>query len=164
MASMQEGIRAEVPAEWNELTERIIASAIEVHSILGPGLLESLYEAAMEFELKRTGLKVVRQRPLRLRYKEIEIGEMKLDLLVEDLVVVELKAIEKVHPVHLAQLLSYLRSADMPLGLIINFNHTRLVDGLHRRINPDSIRLRSPAFPQRHSALSGASAFKSTSC
>jgi GxxExxY protein len=153
--------RVEVPGAWNQVTERIITAAIEVHSILGPGLLESLYENALEYELKKCGLIVAKQRPLRMKYKEIEIGDMKLDLIVEDLVVVELKAIEKVHPVHLAQLLSYLRSADLPLGLLINFNHTRLVDGLHRRINPDSTRFSFPPSPQRHSALSGASAFQS---
>jgi GxxExxY protein len=155
------GGRVEVPEAWNRVTEQIISAAIEVHSILGPGLLESLYEAAMEYELKRAGLVVARQRPLRMKYKEIVLGDMKLDLIVDDLVVVELKAIEKIHPVHLAQLLSYLRSADMPLGLLINFNHTRLVDGLHRRINPDSTRLLSPVSSPRHSALSGTSAFKS---
>lgn len=153
--------RVEVPEEWNRVTERIIAAAIEVHSILGPGLLEGLYEGAMECELKLAGLHVERQRPLRLQYKGTEIGEMRLDLLVENLVVVELKAIEQIHPVHLAQLLSYMRSADIPLGLAINFNHTRLVDGLHRRINPDSTRLHSIASSQRLSALSGGSAFKS---
>ncbi len=155
------GGRVEVPDAWNRVTEQIITAAIEVHSILGPGLLESLYEAAMEYELKRAGLVIARQRPLRMKYKGIEIGDLKLDLVVNDLVVVELKAIEKVHPVHLAQLLSYLRSADTPLGLIINFNHTRLVDGLHRRINPDSTRLSASVSSQRLSALSGASAFQS---
>ncbi len=125
----------QVPAEWNQITERIIASAIEVHSALGPGLLESLYEEAMAHELRDRGLVVDRQRSVCMRYKGHEIGNLRLDLLVEELVIVGLKCIERISDVHGAQLLSYLRSANLPLGLLINFNHVRLTDGVARRIN-----------------------------
>ena len=132
-----------VPVEWNSVTERIIAAAIEVHTLLGPGLLESLYEQALAYELKSAGLTVERQRTIRLKYKEIELGDMRLDLIVENLVIVEIKAIERTLDVHSAQLLSYLRSADLPLGLLLNFNHTRLMDGVTRRINPNCTRLKN---------------------
>jgi GxxExxY protein len=147
----------DVPAAWNELTGRVIACAIEVHATIGPGLLERLYEEAMAAELADAGLRVERQRPLRLRYKGRELGDLRLDLVVEDLVIVEIKAVEQVHDVHAAQLLSYLRSADLPIGLLINFSHPRLTDGLHRRLNDRCSRL--PAPPPRPSALSENSAF-----
>lgn len=129
-------LRAQVPEQWNVVTERIIGLAMEVHSVLGPGLLERLYEDAMVHELECAGMRVQRQYPVRLRYKEIELGEQRLDLVVNELIVIELKSIEKVSDVHLAQLVSYLRSAKLPLGLLINFNVPRLKEGLFRRINP----------------------------
>lgn len=125
-----------IPASWNDVTGAIIAAAIEVHSILGPGLLERLYEDALAHELAERGLRLERQRPIRLRYKAVAIGDLRIDVVVEDLVVLELKAIERVLPVHRAQLLSYLRSADLPLGLRINFNEARVRDGMARIVNP----------------------------
>lgn len=128
----------QIPVEWNNLTSLIIASAIEVHSRLGPGQLEHLYEEAMVVELGLRGLPFARQRPIRLKYKGVDIGDMRVDLIVADLVVVELKCVERVLAVHLAQLTSYLRSTGLPLGLLINFNHVSLTNGISRRINPHS--------------------------
>jgi GxxExxY protein len=130
----------EVPRAWNEVTERIIGAAIEVHSHLGPGLMERQYEAALRHELGEAGLRFESQRTISLAYKTIVLPEQRLDLVVENLVVVELKSVEAVHEVHLAQLLSYLRAADLPLGLLLNFNTSTLVQGLHRRINPAAVR------------------------
>lgn len=129
------GVKRLLPESWNRVTERVIACAIEVHSQLGPGLLESLYEQAMVCELTDAGLRVERQRPLRMLYKGRDIGDLRLDIVVESLVIVEVKVVESVLDVHLAQLLSYLRSADLPLGLLLNFAKPRLVDGLSRKIN-----------------------------
>lgn len=137
----------EVPAEWNLITERIIGCAIEVHSHLGPGLLERLYEVALIHELRESGLDVVAQVPVTLRYKTIDLPEQRLDLVVNDLVVVELKSVEAVHEIHLAQLLSYLRSINRPLGLLINFNVPLLIKGVYRRINPRAIPIADPLVP-----------------
>jgi GxxExxY protein len=131
-----------IPAAWNEVTREIIAAAIEVHSVLGPGLLERLYEDAFAYELVERGLRLERQRPIRLRYRAIDIGDLRIDLVVESLVVIELKAIERVLDVHRAQLLSYLRSADLPLGLLINFNEARVRDGMARIVNPHAAAMR----------------------
>jgi len=130
-----------VPEAWNLITESVIGAAIEVHSVLGPGLLERLYEEAMAVELRSRGLAFERQRLIRLAFKGQQRGDLKIDLVVENLVIVELKAIERVLDVHAAQLTSYLRSSDLPLGLLINFNHARLAEGITRRINPRSSRL-----------------------
>lgn len=130
-----------IPQAWNAVTESIIAGAIEVHSVLGPGLLERLYEEAMVIELRERGLDVQRQRPIRLSFKGQQLGDLRIDLVVEDLVIIELKSIERVLDVHGAQLLSYLRSADLPLGLLINFNHAKLTDGLSRKVNARCSRL-----------------------
>lgn len=125
-----------LPAAWNALTEKIIGAAIEVHAVLGPGLLEKLYEDAMCIELHRLGLPFARQRSIQMIYKGEPIGDLRIDLVVQDLVIVELKSTDGICDAHRAQLLSYLRSADLPLGLLINFKHARLVDGVSRRINP----------------------------
>jgi GxxExxY protein len=124
----------DVPSEWNRITETIIASAIGVHSLPGPGLLERLYEEAMVYECTRRGLGVKRQVSINLAYKDISLGEQVLDLVVDDLVVVELKSVKAVLDVHTRQLVSYMKSAKLPLGLLINFNVSRLKDGLHRRV------------------------------
>ncbi len=129
-------LRMVIPAEWNELTESIIGAAIEVHRELGPGLLEKIYEEAFDYELRLRGMRVRRQIPIRLKYKGIELPEQKLDIVVNELVVVELKAVESVSDVNLAQLVSYLCAADAPLGLLINFNMVLLTRGVYRRINP----------------------------
>lgn len=154
-------IRKQLPRDWDHLTNRIIGCAIEVHSNLGPGLLEKFYEEALVCELEHAGLRFSRQHLINMMYKGRPLGEYRLDLVVEQLVIVELKVVEKVLDVHGAQLLSYLRSANLPLGLLINFNHTRLVSGVTRRINDRSPLVRalpdlSPSFspPSEHSELS----------
>ncbi len=123
-------------AEYDKLTENIIGAAIEVHRELGPGLLESVYEACLIKELQHRGLKYQSQVRLPVIYKNEEIGkDFFIDVLVEDAVVVELKAIEIVLPVHEVQLVTYLKLARKRLGLLINFNVPVLRDGLHRKVN-----------------------------
>lgn len=118
-----------------QLTESIIGAAIEVHRELGPGLLESAYEQCMVRELERRGLQTVRQVELPITYKGEALNcGYKIDLLVEGQVVVELKAVEKVLPVHQAQLLTYMKLSRRRIGLLINFNVKLLTEGLHRRV------------------------------
>lgn len=123
--------------EDNEITEAIIGAAIEVHKLLGPGLLEATYEICLAYEIgKRSGLDVVRQNILPVRYKEIVLEEgYRIDLLVGNRIIVEVKAVEKILPVHESQLLTYLRLTGLPLGLLINFNVPVLKDGIVRKIN-----------------------------
>jgi GxxExxY protein len=118
--------------ELNKLTERIIGCAIEVHRQLGPGLLESVYEAAMPIELELAGLAYERQKIVPVVYKGHLIGEHRLDLLVEDAVVVELKSVERFDPLFQAQVMSYLKLTGKPVGLLINFNSRLLKEGIHR--------------------------------
>jgi GxxExxY protein len=121
--------------EKAELTELIIGAAIEVHRELGPGLLESAYEAALAHELALRGVRFARQKEMPVRYKGflIEVG-YRLDLLVEDHVIVELKAVTEMHPIYEAQLITYLRLSNIRVGLLINFNVPRLKEGIIRRI------------------------------
>lgn len=107
---------------------------MEVHSALGPGLLERLYEEAMAQELRLRSIPFQRQVPVRLSYKGAAIGEQVMDLVVGGIVVVELKSVNQVPDLHLAQLVSQLRSTRIPLGLLINFNVPRLRDGIYRRV------------------------------
>lgn len=120
----------------NDLSGRIIGAAIKVHSALGPGLLESAYEACLKHELSKSGIEVKSQVSLPVFYDSvmIDIG-YRLDLLVEDCMIIELKAVEKVSLLHEAQLISYLKLSGKKLGLIINFNVSRLKDGITRRGN-----------------------------
>ena len=119
-----------------ELTRKIIGSAIEVHKVLGPGLLESAYLAAMQYELKAAGLWVRAQVPMPLVYKgQVQEVGFRLDLLVEEEVIVELKAVEHLAPVHFAQVLTYLRLSDKKLALLMNFNTKYLKNGIHRIVN-----------------------------
>jgi len=116
-----------------ELTERIIACAIAVHRELGPGLLESIYEEALTIELAASGLRFVRQVEMPVAYKGTPLsGSFRMDLVVENRVVVELKAVEAILPVHEAQLLSYLRMGGWEVGLLINFKTALLRDGIRR--------------------------------
>lgn len=124
-----------IPREWNDLTQQIIGAAMRVHTALGPGLLEKLYEDAVCIELTDMRIPFERQKPIRLEYRGRFIGDLRVDLVVNGLVVVELKAIERILEVHKAQLLSYLRSCGIPLGLLINFNHETLREGLTRKLN-----------------------------
>lgn len=116
-----------------DLTEKIIGAAIEVHRNLGPGLLESAYERCLIYELEKLGLLVENQKPLPLVYKEITVEQgYRLDLLVEDKVVVELKTVEWLTNIHEAQVLTYLRISGHKVGLLINFNVDILKRGLRR--------------------------------
>ncbi len=127
----------------NDVTEQIIGSAIDVHRVLGPGLLESAYEACLAFELVSRGLKVEQQRALPVIYRDVKLDcGYRLDFVVEKVVVIELKAIEQILPVHKAQLLSYLKLSDLKAWLLINFNVKMLKDGVVRLVNnfPDSLR------------------------
>ena len=120
--------------ELNKITEKIIGCAIEVHRNIGPGLLESVYEKAMAIELKNSGLKFERQKSLAILYKNHSLGEFKIDILVENKVVVELKSVERHDSIFEAQLLSYLKLGNYKLGLLINFNKTMLKEGIKRII------------------------------
>jgi GxxExxY protein len=114
----------------------IIQAAIEIHRHLGPGLLESMYRACMIYELRERGLAVIAEQIIPVRYKNLVLnGAYRLDLLVEDVVIVELKSVETILPVHGAQLLSYLRITGKPVGLLINFNMSHLVKGVKRVVN-----------------------------
>lgn len=116
----------------DELTEKIIGAAIEVHNILGPGLLESIYEEALCFEFTLRGIKHQRQVDCDIVYKGKTIKGQKLDLLVENEVVIEIKSLSKMPEVALAQTLSYLKATNLKRGLIINFGEKRLIDGVKR--------------------------------
>jgi GxxExxY protein len=123
-------------AEINRLTDRIIAASIEIHRHLGPGLLESAYEECLCYELSRERIRFARQVPVPIRYKGLSLDcSYRLDLLVEDSVIVEIKAIDELLPIHSAQLLTYLKAANKRIGLLINFNVPVLKKGLKRLAN-----------------------------
>lgn len=120
----------------NKITEQIIGAAMRVHTALGPGLLESAYEACLAYELAKAGLAVERQKKLPIVYGELRLEEgYRIDLLVENVVVIELKAIARLEDVHEAQLLSYLRLSGCTVGLLINFHVSHLREGIRRIIN-----------------------------
>jgi GxxExxY protein len=122
--------------EINEITERVIGAAIEVHRHLGPGLMESAYEECLCYELCQAGIRFERQVHLPIRYKGILLqAAHRMDLVVENAVVVELKATEEMTPLYSAQVLTYLRSAQKSVGLLINFNVPVLKDGIRRIVN-----------------------------
>lgn len=122
--------------EYNKITEKIIGSAIEVHKALGSGLLESAYQECLLFELNSLGLKVEKEISLPIIYKEIKLNQgYRIDLLVEDKIVIELKTVERFTDVHFAQTLTYLKLGNYPLGLLINFNTKLLKNGIKRFIN-----------------------------
>jgi len=120
--------------ETDSLTASIIGAAIDVHRFLGPGLLESTYEACLAYELMLRGLKVEAQKPLPIVYKAVMLDcGYRLDMVVEDQVIIEIKSVNEIAPIHEAQLLSYLRLYGACCrGLLINFNVKRLVEGIHR--------------------------------
>ena len=120
----------------NDITKAIIGAAIDVHRELGPGLLESAYEACLLHELTRRGLKAQRQEPLPVAYRGVKLDcGCRLDLVVEKQVIVELKAVDRLASIHKAQLLSYLKLSGLKVGLLINFNVEVLVDGVQRVVN-----------------------------
>ncbi len=120
----------------NEISHEIIGIAIDIHKKLGPGLLESAYENALAYDLKEAGFNVIQQLAMPFEYKEVKLDVgYRLDILVENKVIVEVKSIENLAPVHYSQLLTYLKLADKKLGLLINFNSKYLKDGIHRIVN-----------------------------
>ena len=122
--------------ELNKITQSIIGAAMEVHKNLGPGLLESAYEACVVYELLQLGLQVEQQKPLPLVYKQVALDcGYRLDILVEGKVVVEVKSVDTLLPIHEAQLLSYLKLTGFKVGLLINFNVKALKDGIMRKVN-----------------------------
>jgi GxxExxY protein len=133
---MMEALFDDSLVELNSISERIIGCAITVHKALGPGLLESAYEVCLEHELRKAGMAVRRQVPLAVHYDGIalECGYC-LDLIVEEKVIVELKSVENLLPIHEAQLLTYLKLTGLNLGLLINFNVALLKNGIKRRRN-----------------------------
>ena len=120
--------------ELNKITEKIIGCCIEVHKQLGPGLLESIYESALCIEFQRNDILFERQKSLPVIYKGEKIGDFRIDLLVEDTIVVELKSVERMDPVFEAQILSYMKLGTYKLGLLINFNSSLLKNGVKRFI------------------------------
>ena len=120
----------------NKLSSRIIGAAIEVHKALGPGLLESAYEECICYEMSIGGLSLERQKPLAVQYKGINLDcGYRLDVVVEDAIILELKSCEKIEPIHKAQLLTYLKLSDIKLGLLLNFNVTLMREGIVRIVN-----------------------------
>ena len=125
------------PSAFNNVTHGILGAAIEVHRTLGPGLLESTYLQCLQWELGARNVRFVTQRSIPLTYKGRALGtSYRVDLIVEDLVVVEVKAVAEISPIFQAQTLTYMRVTGCPAGLLINFNVVRLIDGVKRLINP----------------------------
>jgi GxxExxY protein len=119
--------------EINKITQNIIGYAIEVHKSLGPGLLESAYEECLAFELNKAGLSIKRQLPTPVVYKDVKLDcGYRIDILVENTVVIELKVVDEFNPVHQAQMLTYMKFSKMKVGLLINFNVTVLKNGIRR--------------------------------
>lgn len=129
--------------EMNTLTGMVVDSAFQVHRELGPGFLESNYEEAFLYELKSKGLSFLNQKNFKIPYKDIYLNsEFRFDLVVEDRVLVELKAVDKIHPLHQAQIYAYLKASGLPVGFLINFNVALIKDGIGRYV------LRNSASPR----------------
>ena len=119
-----------------EIARTIVHSAIRIHKALGPGLLESVYQKCLTYELEKSGLKVVCEVPLPVKYEEVNIDiGFRIDMLVEDKIIVENKTVEKTAPIHEAQLLTYLKMAKLNLGFLLNWNVTLMKDGIKRMVN-----------------------------
>jgi GxxExxY protein len=120
----------------NEISKEVIGAAIEVHRNLGPGLLESAYEECLCYEFDRRGIRYERQKPLPVTYKDTRLDcGYRLDVVVNDLVILELKAVDQIQPIHSAQVLTYLKLSNLKLGILINFNVTVLKNGVKRIVN-----------------------------
>jgi GxxExxY protein len=120
----------------NELSEKIIGAAIKVHKNLGPGLLESAYEECLYYELEKLQLTVEKQKPMPLIYEDVKLDiGYRLDIMVENKVVIEIKSVDALNDVHLAQILTYLKLSNCKLGLLINFNVSLLKNGIRRVVN-----------------------------
>jgi len=120
----------------NQLSGNIISCAIKVHNALGPGLLESAYKECLDYELKKQGITREKEKPIPLIYKDVhlEVG-YRIDLLVENRIIIEIKSVDALNDIHLAQVITYLKLTDLHLGLLINFNVIRLKNGIKRVIN-----------------------------
>ena len=119
----------------NELTNKVIGAALEVHSNLGPGYVESVYEEALCYELELRKIPFERQKQIALQYKSHPVGEGRMDLFIDNRLIVELKAVEVILPIHISQLVSYLKINHLEVGLLINFNVVSLSKGIRRVIN-----------------------------
>ncbi len=120
----------------NEIAKMIVNAAYKIHTTLGPGLLESVYEVVLAYELKKIGLNVSRQQSIPITYEDLKFEEgFRADIIVEDKIIIELKSVEEIAKVHQKQLLTYLRLADKRLGLLINFGAALIKDGLFRIVN-----------------------------
>ena len=120
----------------NEIAKEIVDAAYKIHKVLGPGLLESVYETVLAYELEKRGLQVKRQVPIKIKFENIVFDEgFRADILVENKVITELKSVEKVRPVYKKQLLTHLRLSNRKLGLLINFNEELIKDGITRIVN-----------------------------
>ena len=125
------------PSTFNDLTHQILSAAIEVHRTLGPGLLESIYSACLHYELAARNLRFVAQKSISIVYKDLTLdASYRVDLIVEDLIVVEVKSVAAVTPVFESQVLTYLYLTRCPAGLLVNFNVPKLMDGVRRLLNP----------------------------
>jgi GxxExxY protein len=131
----------EPTTEANDLSRRVIGAAIEVHKGLGPGYQESFYEEAMGFELSRVGIDFERQSVFSVTYKEHVVGEGRVDFLIASILVLEIKAVERLQPVHKAQVISYLKATSYQVGLLINFNESLLRSGIQRIVYTNPLRL-----------------------
>ncbi|HEX6976289.1 MAG TPA: GxxExxY protein [Vicinamibacterales bacterium] len=137
-------------AKIDALRGQVIGCAIEVHRQLGPGLLESVYQACLVIELRRAGLQVAVNKYVPLTYKGDAIGTgLFLDLLVQGVLVLEVKSVERLGPIHVAQVITYLKLADRPAGLLLNFNSVLMKDGIKRVTHPALI---DPDLPRLHKA------------
>src|SRR5215471_12732143 len=122
--------------QFAELTEKVIAAALKVHSAIGPGVLEKVYRTCLQHELRKAGLDVQSEVRLPILYDGLRLESgCRLDLLVENLIVIELKCVDSIEPIHKAQLLTYLRLANKPLGLLLNFNVVHMREGIKRILN-----------------------------
>lgn len=120
----------------DQLRGKVISAAMEVHSILGPGYLESVYEQALAVELEKRKISYLRHRTFQVAYKGTSVGEGRLDLLVENCLVVELKTVEALQPIHVSQVISYLKALDLPEALLINFRVHSLKSGIRKVMHP----------------------------
>lgn len=133
---MRNGVSDSDDPEENYISGKVIEAAIKVHKNLGPGLLESAYEACLYYELQQLGLAVRRQVPMPLVYEAIQLDVgYRIDLIVEDKVVIEIKSVDAINDVHIAQVLTYLKLSKLRLGLLINFNDVQVVKGVKRLVN-----------------------------
>lgn len=125
----------------DQLSQKVIGAAIEVHRELGPGLLESIYEKCLMHELEIRNIPATKQQQVKIKYKGIVFEEcLKFDILVADCLLLELKAVKTILPVHQAQVISYMKLLDLPLGLLLNFHETKMIDGISRLMLPNANR------------------------